>query len=138
MSKSNMSIRLSRRKLSTYYATELLDGADPQKLTEKLAAFLIESKRTKEVQLIIDDIEYQLSLRGVVTADVTSAHVLDKLTKQSITNLIQKTTNAKQIQLTEHLDESLLGGIKLEFADSELDTTIVRRLNTLKTNCKEL
>lgn len=133
-----MSIRLSRRKLSNYYASALINGEEPSKIAAQLAAYLVESRRTKELQLIIDDIEYQLSLKGVVAATVTSAHSLDKLAKDAIVDLIHKTTDATQIQLTECLDSNLLGGIKLEFAGSKLDTTITRRLNTLKTNCKEL
>lgn len=133
-----MSVRLSRRKLSNYYAISLKNGVDSSKLASQLASYLIETNRTKELQLIISDIEYQLSLRGVVSADVTSAHDLDDLTRKAIKGFIQKSTNADTIQLTEHLDESLLGGIKLEFAGLKLDTTIARRLNTLKTKCKEL
>lgn len=132
-----MAIRLSRRKIASYYAQALLDGADSQKIALRLAAYLIESSRTKELVSIISDIEYQLSLGGVVLANVTSAHELSVLTKAAVADLIKKTTNATNIQLKEYIDPNVLGGVKLEFTGFELDTTIARRLTKLKTNYKK-
>lgn len=132
-----MAIRLSRRKIASYYAQALLDGANSQKLALQLAAYLIESSRTKELISIISDIEYQLSLNGVVLANITSAHDLSDLTRAAVADLIKKTTNATSIQLKECIDPSVLGGVKLEFTGFELDTTIARRLTKLKTNYKK-
>lgn len=133
-----MANRLSRRKLSRFYADKLVDGEKPKKLAMQLAAFLVESKRVKELQLIIDDIEYQLSLRGVVVANVTSAHELDLRTKNAIVGLIKQTCAAETIHLNEKVESDLVCGLKLEFAGSKLDTTIGRKLSTLKTNCKKI
>lgn len=133
-----MANRLSRRKISRYYADSLLAGADPKKLALKLAAYLVDSGRTKELSQIILDIEYQLSLSGIVVADVTSAHDLDEHARKAIIDLIKTTGHAKQIQLKEHIDSSLIGGVKVEFAGSKFDATIARRLTTLKTNSKKL
>lgn len=132
-----MAIRLSRRKIANYYAQALLDGTNGQKLALQLAAYLIESGRTKELVSIISDIEYQLSLSGVVLANITSAHELSSLTRAAVVDLIKKTTNATNIQLKEYIDTNVLGGVKLEFTGFELDTTIARRLTKLKTNYKK-
>lgn len=132
-----MAIRLSRRKIASYYATSLVDGVDAKKVALQLAGYLIESGRTKELELIVSDIEYQLSLSGIVLANVTSAHELDELTKKAVIELVRDNTDAKQVQLREYIDPSVLGGVKLEFTGSELDTTIARRLIKLKTNFKK-
>lgn len=132
-----MAIRLSRQKLSKYYAASLLSGVGAKKLAIQLAAYLIETKRTKELSMIISDIEYQMSLKGVVIANVTSAHTLDEIAKTALIDLIRRNTDATKIRLTEHLDPSVLGGVKLKFTGTELDTTIARRLTTLKTNYKK-
>ena len=132
-----MAIRLSRRKLASYYAKSLIDGADSKTLTLKLAAYLIESKRTKELDSIIDDIEYQFSLNGIIMADVTSAHNLSEQTKKAIADLINKSTGAINVSLNEHIDRNVFGGLKLEFAGNELDTTLARRITKLKTNYKK-
>jgi F0F1-type ATP synthase delta subunit len=132
-----MAIRISRRKLARYYTASLTSGMDTQKLALQLAAYLVDSGRVKELKLIIDDIEYQLSLNGIVLVDVTSAHSLDELTKTAITDLVNKKTSATKIQLREHIDSSILGGMRLKFPGVELDTTIARRLKILMTNYKK-
>jgi F-type H+-transporting ATPase subunit delta len=132
-----MAIRLSRRKIASYYAQSLIDGIDAKKLTLQLAAYLIESRRTKELVSIISDIEYQLSLSGVVLANITSSHELSDLAKAAVTDLVKQTTGATDIQLQERIDPSVFGGVKLEFTGFELDTTIARRLTALKTNYKK-
>ena len=132
-----MAVRLSRRKLACYYAKSLIDGANPKELSSKLAAYLIETKRTKELGSIIDDIQYQFSLNGIVAADVTSAHELNEHTKKAIIYLINRATNATNIELNEYIDSTVLGGLRLEFAGAELDTTLSKRLTKLKTNYKK-
>jgi F0F1-type ATP synthase delta subunit len=132
-----MAVRLSRHKLSHYYASSLIDGADPKQLAKQMAAYLIETGRTKELSMIISDIEYQMSLNGVVVASVTSAHDLDEIAKTALIDFVRKHTDATDVHLTEHLDPGVLGGIKLQFTGTELDTTIARRLTTLKTNYKK-
>jgi F0F1-type ATP synthase delta subunit len=131
-----MAVRLSRRKIAIHYATSLVGGQNVKQLSKELAAYLIESKRTKELPLIVSDIEYQLGLMGVVSAKVTSAHVLDDIAKKALIDLVRDKTGARQIHLKENLDPKVLGGMKLEFTGTELDTTIARRLTKLKTNFK--
>jgi F0F1-type ATP synthase delta subunit len=132
-----MSVRLSRHKLASYYAESLMNRKDSKQLALQLAAYLIETKRTKELRMIIGDIEYQMSLKGVVIANVTSAHGLDEIAKNALIDFIRQTTDATHIHLNEHLDPGLLGGVKLKFPGAELDTTIARRLTTLKSNYKK-
>ena len=69
-----MAERISRRSLAEYIADRLVAGDTT--VIEQLAAYLIETRRTKQVDLYVSDIEYALIDRGVVIADVTSAHHL--------------------------------------------------------------
>jgi F0F1-type ATP synthase delta subunit len=132
-----MPSRLSRRKIADYYAKSLIGGADASRIAQQLAAYLIENRRTKELGLMISDIEYQLSLNGVLLVDITSAYTLDDLTKKAIVNMVIGSTNASDVQLSENLDPGVLGGVKLSFAGNELDATIAKQLMTLKTNYKK-
>jgi F-type H+-transporting ATPase subunit delta len=129
--------RLSRRKIAEYYAASLIGGADAKILAMQLAGYLIDTKRTKELDDIVSDIEYYLSIHGVVSATVTSAHELSSATKSNIIAKIKDGMGAKTVQLHEVLDKNVLGGVKLQFAGSEIDTTIARQLNMLKTNYKK-
>lgn len=131
-----MALRLSRRKISTYIAGELAAGHESKKLIQELAGFLIDSRRTKELELVVRDIEYELRSRGTVLAWVTSARDLTTATKAEVTKLIKDRTNAKHVELQQIVDPTVLGGVKIDIPGQQLDLTIARRLSRLRTNVK--
>jgi F-type H+-transporting ATPase subunit delta len=132
-----MAIRLSRRKITSYIAGELAAGKNTQVLVNQLAAYLIDSRRTKELELIVRDIEYELKNQGVVLARITSAFDLTAATRTAITKLIKDQTNAKTIELKQFIDPSVLGGFKIDLPGLQMDATISHRLTTLRTNLKK-
>lgn len=127
-----MTVRLSRRKLSSYFASSIAKGVDEKKLIKQLAAYMVDQKRTKELQSFVYDIEYQLGQNGQMVADVVSAHSLSESVKAAVVSFVEQTTGAKKTELREQLDPAVIGGIKLEFAGLRLDTTITGRLQKLQ------
>lgn len=132
-----MAVRLSRRKITGYVASQLVDGCDKDYLIKQLASFLVNSKRVKETELVIRDIELELSKRGIVLANITSAFELSESTKSAISELVTNTTGANNIQLCQYVDSDVIGGIKLDIPGMQFDGTIARKLITLKTSSKE-
>lgn len=132
-----MATRLSRRKLTGHIADQLVAGIKSDQPVQQLAAFLVDHKRTNELDLIIRDIEYGLSERGIVLAKVTSAFDLTEATRQAVTELVQNHTDARQVQLHQYIDRDVLGGVKIDLPGSQLDATIARRLTLLRTNHKK-
>ena len=132
-----MAIRLSRRKITGYIAQQLAAGADVEQLVRQLAAFLIDSRRTNEVSLVVRDIEYELTKQGIVLARVTSAFNLTEATRLAVTKLIEDKTGAQQVQLHQFIDPGVLGGVKIDLPGSQLDATIARKLTLLRTNYKK-
>ncbi|OGL21797.1 hypothetical protein A2707_00380 [Candidatus Saccharibacteria bacterium RIFCSPHIGHO2_01_FULL_45_15] len=124
-----MAIRLSRRKIASYYADELIAGRD---IVRSLAAYLVDSRRLREIELIVRDIESALADRGVVVADVTTSRSLTDQAKTAIQTYIKATTGAKSIELRQLIDDDLIGGVKVAVPGRELDATIRHRLNLLK------
>jgi F0F1-type ATP synthase delta subunit len=124
--------RISRRLLARHAGEQLLSGARQETVVKELAAYLIENHRAKEADLIIDDITRYLADHGVVIAEVTSAFGLAEATKEALKALITKETGAKDVELTEAIDKTVLGGVKLALPGRELDTTIARKLNQLR------
>jgi F-type H+-transporting ATPase subunit delta len=120
--------KLSRRKIAAYFADEVIAGRD---LVKPLAAYLIQSKRIREASLIVRDIEAALADRGVLFADVTSSFDLSDDTKKAIGHYLQDKTKAKDIHLRTDVDESLLGGVRIETPDQRLDASLRHRLNQL-------
>lgn len=132
-----MATRLSRRKIASYIADQLVSGKDDTRLIQELAGFLIDNKRTKELDLVVRDIEYELKNRGIVLAHITSAFALTAATEAAINTLVKQQTGARVIELQQFIDPVVLGGVKIDIPGMRLDSTIARRLTTLRMNVKK-
>ncbi len=132
-----MAGKLSRRALATHYVNGVLAGVSAKKLSQQLAAYLIESRRTKELNLMIRDIQYYLAQKGHITGTVTTAHELSATMKKAVEAYAKKKTGATHLQLDPIVDEHVLGGLKLDLPGHELNTTIARQLTILKTKYKK-
>ena len=75
---------ISRRKIASHVVSRLLKGDAATSVLNELAAYLVDSKRTKEADLIIRDIEATLATRGTVLAHITSARSLESAAKLAI------------------------------------------------------
>ena len=70
--------------------------------------------------------------RGILVADVASAHKLTETVKQDIRSLLSMETGADTLQLREVQDESLIGGVYIKTPSATFDTTIKHKLQQLK------
>lgn len=122
-----MAQRLSRRKIATYVADQLLSGKAKEVLRE-VAAFLVETGREREAELLARDIEYALMERGTTVARIASAHELTASLKVQIEKLI-----GGKVQLKATIDPTLLGGVRIDTPDKRFDGTLAHKLTALKT-----
>lgn len=129
--------KLSRRHIATYVANQLIAGAPVAPLVQQLAAYLIDTKRTKELHLIIRDVQYILAQHGHVSGTVTTASEITATTRKTLEAYAKKATGAAHVQLDEVVDPTILGGVRLALPGAELDTTIIRQLTALKTQYKK-
>ncbi|MFZ1301522.1 MAG: F0F1 ATP synthase subunit delta [Candidatus Microsaccharimonas sp.] len=129
--------RLSRRAIATYVADELSSGKDHKKLILQLAAFLVETRRTSELSLIIRDIQFYLAEKGSVSGVITTASTLTAETKKAIEKYVKQQTGAKDVSLDSFIDPSVIGGVKVSIPGRELDATVSRSLTILKTRFKK-
>lgn len=124
--------KLSRRKVAAHLADELVAGRSTTKsILKQLAAYLVDTKRTCELELFVRDIEAALVERGVLLADIASARELSKDTEQAIAKYLKQKTGVKDVHLRSSIDEDLLGGVRIETPDQRLDNTIRHRINQL-------
>lgn len=129
--------KLSRRAISIYVAQQLAEPADNKKVILQLAAFLVETGRTKELSLIIRDIQFYLAEAGSISGVITTASTLSAETKAAIETYIKKQTGAASVALDSFIDPSVIGGVKITIPGRELDATVSRSLTTLKTRFKK-
>lgn len=123
-----MAARLSRRKIAGVVVDKLMSGKPKKDVLREVAAYLIATRRTRELALFVRDVEALLADHGVVVADVVSA---TKLTAASKTE-IKKVVDADSLQLREYIDASVLGGVRINLPGRRFDGTILRKLNALK------
>lgn len=123
-----MASRISRRKLAAYAAEQLVSGKKAGAVVKEVAAFLIDTKRTREAELLVRDIEAALAERGVVIADITSAFPLSDAVRADVKKLIGN----GELVLREIVDPSVLGGIRLATPGKRLDATLKRKIQALK------
>ena len=133
-----MAVRLSRRRIAEYVAGEFIKGTSKRTILNQLAGFLVESRRTKELTLIVRDVEYYLSEKGHVSAEVTSAFDLSTEAKKAVEAFVKSKTGAKEVSLAPIVDPSVLGGVKISLPGREINQTIAHQLTVLKTRFKKV
>ena len=122
-----MAERISRRKLADYIVDRVERGDGIGAVVEELAAYLIDTRRTREAMLIVRSIEDELAARGTVVAHVQSARPLSNEMKEAIQRLL----NASTVHLNEEVDPALIGGIRIEAPGKRLDATVKRKILAL-------
>ncbi len=124
---------LTRRKLATYVAKELAKGTDAKSLLKQVAGYLIDRKQTNQVALLVRDIEAVLAREhGVVLTKVMSARELSAGLIKNIEQFVTEAEGAKQVEVSTSVDPSLLGGVIIRTPSAELDTTVRKQLNALR------
>jgi len=125
-------VKLSRRKLSDHVAMRLLKGDDAKIVIKELAAYLLDGRRTREAELIVRDIEARLLANGTALVTTTSARELSDESKRSIKELVKtEQPGVKDIILREQIDESVIGGVRIELPGKLADFTVKAKLDKL-------
>ncbi|HKU18077.1 MAG TPA: F0F1 ATP synthase subunit delta [Candidatus Saccharimonadales bacterium] len=128
-----MNSKVSRRVIARTVATKLL--AEPSKQGHWLkvtAAYLLEQNLAEDVDLIVNDIAHELfEQSGHLLVDITSARKLTDQVREQLQQTMREATGAKRVELTEHLDPSLLGGLVAKTPDAQLDASVRTKLKQL-------
>ena len=123
-----MSHVISRRRIADYVATQYQAGTAMGQLLDEVAAYLIDTKLVRYSDVMVRDIEEALERHGVLIARVTSAHPLDDILAQRITQLL----SAPDVHLVRSIDPQILGGVLIETPSERLDMTVRQKLTLLQ------
>lgn len=111
----------------------LIDAGMPlRKAVARLAAGIVDSKKTAQVDLVMADIAHELQVRGHAYVKVTSARELNTALSKEITELIRLKTGAKTVEIESEQDANLIGGAVIETTERTYDFSIRGKLNALK------
>ena len=88
------------------------------------------------LQIVKDYKNAYYDMCGIAEADVTTASLLKAETKDKLRAKLEKVYN-KKIILNEHIDPSVIGGVKVVCCGNMLDGTVRTRLHGMKDQIKE-
>ena len=71
-------------------------------------------------------------IKGIVTADVTTATALSPAAKVQIVDIVKSELGANEVIVNEKIDEKLIGGFILKVGDKQFDASIASGLNKLR------
>jgi F0F1-type ATP synthase delta subunit len=129
----NPKTKYSRRRVINAIIDMLAMGTPAKQVAKTLAAYLVETKQTRDVELYLKDIESETSRRlGTATVHVSSARELSQATHRRIKQLITDSSGAKNVEIIETIDPNLIGGIVATTADSELNGSVRAKLQQLR------
>ena len=99
-----------------------------QPLTFKAFELII----SKDRESILDEIAVEFineynALKGIVVANVTTPYTLDANQRKEIIKIVEEITGLK-VELTEIVDESLIGGFVLKIGDKQIDESVKSKL----------
>ena len=72
------------------------------------------------------------ALKGIVTAEVTSAIPLTEANRTEIITIVKREVGANEVLIKEKVDEKLIGGFILKVGDRQFDASIASNLNKLR------
>jgi len=105
---------------------------DFQDVTKKFIHLLTKNKREMILPVIAEEFITKLNtVRGIVPMTLTSATKLDEGVKATILEKLNQGIKGS-IQLTEKVDEALIGGFVVRMGDTRIDASIAHQLNEMK------
>ncbi|HHE51539.1 MAG TPA: ATP synthase F1 subunit delta, partial [Candidatus Acetothermia bacterium] len=98
-----------------------------------LFAILVKNGREGYIEMIYDEFErLRESEEGIVKVSVMTAKELSSEDRQSLSEHLAHTLG-NEVRLDEHIDESLIGGLRIEVGGKVIDGSLRARLDELKT-----
>ncbi|HTH72181.1 MAG TPA: F0F1 ATP synthase subunit delta [Candidatus Pristimantibacillus sp.] len=126
-------MKTPRTRIAGTIADNLLANGVSKEYAKEVAAYLLAEGRVGELDSLLRDIQAQWAAKGYIEVLARSAHPLDDEVRKNITDRIRALyPEAKKIVVTEVLDPSVLGGVRIDLANRQLDLSVEAKLNKFK------
>lgn len=122
---------MTRREIAKKVAPLFLKGKNNKKLIKQLAALLVEEGKTKEIELLMNDVAVEMERLGHSYVEVQSTHKLAVRTLRDLEKSIKELTKAGSVTLNETIDQSLIGGLIATTPTVEIDLSVRTKLKAL-------
>lgn len=106
---------------------------DEKKFAREVAAYLLSTGRTGQLDSLARDMVKERVSDDIVEVTAVSAHVLTDAVRADIRAQVERLyPNAKQIIINDRVDANVVGGVRLEFPEQQLDLSVRNKLNRFK------
>lgn len=126
-------MKVPRHILAEAIAKRIVHVTDEKLLAREIAAYLLAEHRTAELEPILRDIMQYRSEHGVLEAEAVTAHSVGAHVNAEVKQLLHAAyPNAKTIHVSDRLDTDVIGGLRVDMANEQLDMTVQSKLATFK------
>lgn len=125
--------RVSRRHLAEVIGERTLAQDNIKQLARAIAAYLLDEGMTGDLESLIRDImQYRLE-HGFIEANIVSAHELPANVLEDVRDILgREYPKAKSVELDTELDPNVVGGVRIDLPNEQLDLTVRAKLDTFK------
>lgn len=108
-------------------------GAELEAVLENVAKFLAKNRLLKKKEEIINKLEIlQDKEEGRIKVSLQSRHKLKKENIADINHFLKNHYKAEEIDIDESVDESLIGGVRIQVGNDIIDMTLSNQIKQLK------
>ncbi len=126
-------MKVPRHILAEAIARRTLTISDSRQLAREIAAYLLEERRTNDLESILRDIMQYRTEHGVLESEVVTAHELQPGVLTQVKQLLQIAyPKVSTIHVGSRQDPSVIGGMRIVMANEQLDMTISSKIATFK------
>ncbi|MGH7157013.1 MAG: F0F1 ATP synthase subunit delta [Candidatus Saccharimonadales bacterium] len=105
----------------------------PKKFARQAASYLLDENRTGELDSLARDLIDYRAKNGIVEVTAVSAHELSKPALQEVKQQVKRLyPSVRDIIINQQIDDSQIGGIRLEFPGRQLDLSLRAKINKFK------
>lgn len=126
-------MKIPRTQIAHIVADSSLHGGSTKKLSKEIAAYLLSERRISELASLLRDVQADWAEAGFVEVLAASAHPLTTGVKADIQRQMKKLfPKARRIIVSEVHDPYVIGGVRLNLANQQLDLSVEAKLNKFK------
>jgi F0F1-type ATP synthase delta subunit len=126
-------MKIPRSTLAHVLTRKSLGSMNRQAFADEIAAYLLSERRTGELDSLMRDMIDYRSKDGIVEVRAISAHPITSRGLRDIEAEVRTVyPAAKHIIISTMHDNTVIGGVRLEFPNQQLDLSVHARLSHFK------
>lgn len=126
-------MKTRRTRIAQTIADKTLKSGSSKKLNQEIAAYLLAERRVGDLDSILRDVQADWAEAGVIEVIASSAHELSAANKADIKKQVAKLYPAANKIIVTHVeDPEVIGSVRLELPNQQLDMSVEAKLNKFK------